>query len=120
MSTKRVIVVDDSDYSRARLVELVEGLGYKVVGEGRDGEEGLKLAQELQPDLVLTDLAMPEMDGGTLVRQLNIPCILVSTDLDQRGQKTFERGNPHVTALDKGDRRAIIAAIRKILGDDED
>ena len=124
MEKKTVVVVDDSAYSRARLIELVEGLGYEVVGEGRDGEEGLKLIQEHQPDLVLTDLAMPEMDGGELVRhklvrQLNIPCILVSADLDPRGCRMFERGSPHVTALDKGNRKAIIAAIRRAFGDED-
>lgn len=61
---RRVLIVDDSEDMRM-LVRLFldREEGVQVVGETASGREGILLARELQPDLVLLDLAMPEMDG---------------------------------------------------------
>jgi|Deesub1362B_J571_1020462.scaffolds.fasta_scaffold06802_3 DNA-binding NarL/FixJ family response regulator len=59
----RVLLVDDHPLVREGLGRLLGRAGAKLVGWARTGEEGLKLAGELQPDLILWDLAMP---GGGL------------------------------------------------------
>jgi PAS domain S-box-containing protein len=60
----RILVVDDHEQVRKLLREQVQSIGeYDVVGEAGDGEEAVQRASELQPDLVLLDLAMPRMDG---------------------------------------------------------
>jgi len=55
-------VVEDYTDSRTLLSSLLRAKGYKVV-EARDGKEGLLQANRVTPDLILMDLAMPEMDG---------------------------------------------------------
>ncbi|HVS18484.1 MAG TPA: sigma-54 dependent transcriptional regulator [Planctomycetota bacterium] len=69
MSIHHVLVVDDDALSREFLVEAVRALGLRV-SEAASGEEGLARARELAPDLVLTDLRMPGMDGQALVERL--------------------------------------------------
>jgi DNA-binding NarL/FixJ family response regulator len=62
---KRILIVDDSDTVR-RVVRLsLESLtGYEVCGEAVDGVEAIEKARELKPDLILLDLAMPQMNGA--------------------------------------------------------
>ena len=60
----RVLVVDDSATARALLVGVLGGdPEMQVVGEARDGLEGVALTQKLRPDMVTMDLHMPHMDG---------------------------------------------------------
>src|SRR6266487_2593591 len=70
MSTKtgaphiRVLIVDDHGVVREGLRAYLElEADIEVVGEAKDGQEGVRRAQELQPDVVLMDLVMPNMDG---------------------------------------------------------
>jgi len=61
---RRVLVVDDSEDVRTLLCVKIASLpSLEVVGESVDGAQAVQMASELQPDLVLLDLAMPRMDG---------------------------------------------------------
>lgn len=65
-----VLIVDDSRTSRKILESiLVEG-GLTVVGQAADGSEGVRMYQELKPDLVTMDITMPVMDGVEALRQI--------------------------------------------------
>ncbi len=72
MPIQHVLVVDDDPLSREFLVEAVRALGLRA-SEAASGEEGLRRASEQPPDLVLTDLRMPGLDGLSLVERLSEP-----------------------------------------------
>jgi CheY-like chemotaxis protein len=69
IGTPIILVIEDYSDSRNLLSSLLRGKGYKVV-EARDGREGLLQANRVTPDLILMDLAMPEMDGVEATRRL--------------------------------------------------
>ena len=69
MTKKRILAVDDEPNILLSLEYILEAEGYDVK-VARDGEEALQLAEELRPDLMLLDVAMPRMDGYDVCRQL--------------------------------------------------
>jgi two-component system chemotaxis response regulator CheB len=80
----RVLLVDDSDASRAAVGRILEGSGgVVIVGAAGDGEQALREALRLEPDLVFLDLQMPRMDGFTFLRILMArrptPVVVVSS-----------------------------------------
>jgi two-component system, response regulator PdtaR len=77
----RVVVAEDEGLIRMDVVATLQEAGYLVVGEGADGEEAVKLATELEPDLVVMDIKMPRMDGisaAEKISELKIPVVLLT------------------------------------------
>jgi response regulator NasT len=60
---RTVVVAEDEALIRLDVVEMLTEAGYRVVGEAGDGEQAVKLAEELRPDLVVMDVKMPVLDG---------------------------------------------------------
>lgn len=80
----RLLVVDDSAYNRRNIAEVFAGHPeVEVVGKAADGEEALRLASLLKPDVITLDLEMPRMDGFTFLRILMsrqpTPVVVVSS-----------------------------------------
>lgn len=69
---KQVLIVEDETMIRRGIAEAVDwaSLGFQVAGEAANGLEGLDEARRLDPDLIVTDLKMPQMDGLEMIRQL--------------------------------------------------
>ena len=79
-----VLIVDDSATNRRALSKVLElAPGLEVIGKAADGEEGLKKALQLKPDVITLDLEMPKMDGYAFLRLLMAraptPVIVVSS-----------------------------------------
>jgi len=63
MTPIRVLIADDHGVVREGLRSLLEGKGFEVVGEADTGQQAIALTGQLQPDVVLLDIRMPDMDG---------------------------------------------------------
>jgi AmiR/NasT family two-component response regulator len=83
----RVLVAEDEALIRLDLVEMLREEGYDVAGEAADGEEAVKLATELNPDLVILDVKMPKVDGIEAAQQIagnRIAPVVILTAFSQR------------------------------------
>jgi signal transduction histidine kinase/DNA-binding response OmpR family regulator len=67
--TQKILVVDDRWENRSVISNLLEPIGFEVI-EAKDGQEGLDKTFEFEPDLIISDLTMPIMDGHEMIRQL--------------------------------------------------
>lgn len=84
---RRVLVAEDEALIRLDLVEMLREEGYEVVGEAGDGEEAVKLAGELRPDLVILDVKMPKLDGIEAAAKITgdrIAPVVILTAFSQR------------------------------------
>ncbi|CAG0948453.1 Transcriptional regulatory protein BtsR [Burkholderiales bacterium] len=94
----RVVLVDDETPARRRLRELLDDcsalLPIAVVGEAANGREALDLMQLAPPDLVLTDIHMPDMDGLELARHLlklpRPPVVVFTTAFQEHALEAFD------------------------------
>jgi response regulator NasT len=83
----RVLVAEDEALIRLDLVEMLREEGYDVAGEAADGEEAIKLASELNPDLVILDVKMPKVDGIEAAQHIagnRIAPVVILTAFSQR------------------------------------
>ncbi len=97
MKRTRIVIADDESIIRMDLKEMLTSLGYLVVGEAGDGRTAVSLARELQPDLVIMDIKMPDMDGIEAARILTeerLAPVLLLTAFGQRDliEKAKEAG----------------------------
>lgn len=70
MAKRRVMVVDDSTFMRNRIKKALIAEGAEIVGEAKDGNDAVKLYQELKPDLVTMDITMRGKDGLSATKEI--------------------------------------------------
>ena len=122
--TIRVLVADDQDLVRTGLRLILGTLdGIEVVGEARDGQEAVRLARQLRPDVCLMDIRMPVLDGVEATRQLAgagvedpVAVVVITTfDLDEYVHGALRAGATGFLLKDAGPEmlgEAIRAATR--------
>jgi AmiR/NasT family two-component response regulator len=78
----RVLIAEDETLIRLDLRQLLEGAGFDVCAEARDGEEAVELARSEEPDLAVLDVKMPRLDGIEAARRIlderPIPIVMVT------------------------------------------
>jgi CheY-like chemotaxis protein len=125
MSNRRykILVVEDDQNLRITLTELLRLEGYAVI-TARDGDEGYLQALAHQPDLIITDLNMPVLDGVELAKLIRrergkigeVPIIALSANLN--GYHLPEKMNSGIDRfVDKSlsDRQSLMAAVKSLL-----
>ena len=115
-----ILLVDDHEVVRRGLAALLEGTdGWQIVGEAADGRSAVQLARETQPDVVVMDVAMPELNGFEAARQIRAALprtevlILTMHDGEQLVREVIAAGaRGYVLKSDAG--RQLIAAVRSL------
>ena len=123
MTTKRILLVEDHEDNRNIYRTILEHYGYQVV-IAMDGQSGLRLAREEQPDLILMDLSIPVVDGWEATRLLKqdsvtrvIPVIALSAHaLEEDRARAREAGCDGYLAKPVEPRR-VLAEVARFLGD---
>ena len=67
---KGILLVDDAAFMRMMLKDILVKAGYEVLGEAENGAKAVEKYKELNPDLVIMDITMPEMDGIEAVKEI--------------------------------------------------
>jgi two-component system chemotaxis response regulator CheY len=67
---RRIMIVDDADFMRLVLRDVLEKGGYEIAAEAKDGKEAVERYSETHPDVVLLDVTMPVMDGLTALKEI--------------------------------------------------
>ena len=99
MSKNLILVVEDNEDIRENTIEILEMAGYEVI-TATNGKEGYRQAMDNDPDVILCDILMPEMDGHTLLETLKknrdmstTPFIFFSASVEKKEiEKAFSEG----------------------------
>lgn len=90
----RIVVCDDEPLARERLVRIVQDSGHHVIAQAKTGAEAIMAVKEQQPDVILLDIRMPEMDGVRCAQILNElqhpPAIIFVTAYDHYAIAAFK------------------------------
>ena len=112
----RIVVCDDEPLARERLVRIVKESGYEVVAQAKTGVEAIDAVNAYQPDVILLDIRMPEMDGVRCAAALNElahpPAIIFVTAYDHYAIAAF-KANAIGYLLKPANKGELIEALGK-------
>ncbi|GGB21068.1 response regulator [Sphingomonas metalli] len=119
--TRTIMTVDDSPSMRALLQHALAGEGYRVAS-AEDGVDALERIDAASPDLVITDINMPRMDGFELIEAVrghsrwnNVPILVLSTEFSDDKKQRARRAGATGWIVKPFDPVKLSAAIRRVL-----
>jgi len=124
MKPVRILIADDHEVVRQGVRAVLEGqAGWVVCGEASTGREAVAKAVDLQPDIVVLDISMPELNGLEATRQIRrlVPAKILILSVHESEQVVTEvlaaGADGYVLKADAG--RKLVEAVRALLGDQE-
>lgn len=118
--TKTVLTVDDSRTMREMLMLALQDAGYRVV-QAEDGVHGLEVLQAENPDIVITDINMPRMDGFGFIEGLRadpafsgVPVLVLTTESDAAKKQRAREAGATGWIVKPFDPVRLVDAVRRV------
>lgn len=122
----QVLVVDDSLTSRNQIKRILANMGIQYVTTAENGAEAIKILQDTNFDLIITDLNMPEMDGLELIKYIRndindsfTPILMVSSENDETRLGTIQQAGVSAICDKPFEPQSIRAILRRILDEQQ-
>ena len=116
----KILIIDDSGYMRQVIRKFLEPNGYIIVGEASNGLDAIKLAEELNPDLITMDISMKEMSGIEATTKIkakfpDIKIIMVSAIGETQFIKNAIAAGANDYVIKPFNEKKLLSSIRSIL-----
>lgn len=115
----RILVIDDEPVIRATIQYVLEDLGYRVC-VAANGRDGFEMFERLRPDLVITDIFMPDVDGFATMKRIrrvapSVPIIAMSAIMDEPHMERRLPGGACCCVQKPVDERVLADLLRAML-----
>ncbi len=115
----KILIIDDHRLFREGLQSLLQRRNIDVVAAVGDGNEGIKLTRELNPDIILLDMRMPIVDGISVLiqlkkRELNMPIVILTTSSNEQDLLEALKNGASGYLLKDMEPDALVTALRDI------
>jgi DNA-binding NarL/FixJ family response regulator len=116
----RVLITDDHQLLREGLRSLLENRGFEVTGEAEDGRSSVRLAKQLEPDVVIIDISLPGLNGIEATRQIHqnspeVKVIVLSMRADSRAVLAALAAGASAYLLKEAAFEEVVIALRVVL-----
>jgi CheY-like chemotaxis protein len=117
-----ILVIDDEPVLRTTFQYLLEEQGFRV-WTAENGQDGIELSSRVHPDLVITDIVMPELDGFETIRRLrakspSLPIIAMSAAMNEPDMERPIEDGPYCCVRKPIDGDMLVELVRAILEPD--
>jgi len=112
----KVLIIEDSSFQRKILSEILTESGFEVILT-ENGREGIERTEQLKPDLIITDLLMPDVNGFQVLealraKKLNVPAIIVTSDIQKTTALRCRDLGAHAVLNKPVNKDQVLSAVR--------